>query len=51
MTAGGDNVLNCSGQSNPTGGVNSLYVKLFNTTNAYSCDLLGHLILPICGST
>jgi type IV pilus assembly protein PilW len=33
MTAGGDNVLNCSGQSNPTGGVNALYVNSFQIVN------------------
>jgi type IV pilus assembly protein PilW len=34
MTAGGDNVLNCSGQSNPTGGVNTLYVNSFQIVNS-----------------
>jgi len=29
MTAGGDGILNCSGQSNPIGGPNTLYVNLF----------------------
>ena len=29
MTAGGDGILNCSGQSNPTGGPNTLYVNTF----------------------
>jgi type IV pilus assembly protein PilW len=33
MTAGGDNVLNCSGQSNPTGGANTLYVNSFQVVN------------------
>lgn len=29
MTAGGDNILNCSGQSNPVGGPNTLYINTF----------------------
>jgi len=29
MTAGGDNILNCSGQSNPVGNPNTLYVNWF----------------------
>ena len=29
MTAGGDGILNCSGQSNPIGGPNTLYVNTF----------------------
>ncbi len=29
MTTGGDNILNCSGQSNPLGGPNTLYVNTF----------------------
>ena len=29
MTAGGDGILNCSGQSNPVGGPNTLYVNSF----------------------
>jgi type IV pilus assembly protein PilW len=29
MTAGGDNILNCSGQSNPVGQPNTLYVNSF----------------------
>jgi type IV pilus assembly protein PilW len=33
MTAGGDNILNCSGQSNPIGGPNTLYVNSFQVTN------------------
>lgn len=33
MTAGGDNVLNCSGQSNPTGGANTRYVNSFQVLN------------------
>jgi type IV pilus assembly protein PilW len=33
MTAGGDGILNCSGQSNPTGGANTLYVNSFQVVN------------------
>lgn len=33
MTAGGDGILNCSGQSNPTGGPNTLYVNAFQIIN------------------
>ena len=33
MTAGGDGILNCSGQSNPTGGPNTLYVNSFQVLN------------------
>jgi type IV pilus assembly protein PilW len=33
MTAGGDNVLNCSGQSNPVGGANTIYVNSFQVVN------------------
>jgi type IV pilus assembly protein PilW len=33
MTAGGDNILNCSGKSNPIGGPNTLYVNSFQVLN------------------
>ena len=33
MTAGGDGILNCSGQSNPVGGPNTLYVNTFQVLN------------------
>jgi type IV pilus assembly protein PilW len=33
MTAGGDGILNCSGQSNPTAGPNTLYVNTFQVLN------------------
>ncbi len=33
MTAGGDGILNCSGQSNPIGGPNTLYVNTFQVLN------------------
>jgi type IV pilus assembly protein PilW len=33
MTTGGDNILNCSGQSNPIGGPNTLYVNSFQVLN------------------
>jgi type IV pilus assembly protein PilW len=33
MTAGGDGILNCSGQSNPIGGPNTLYVNIFQVLN------------------
>jgi type IV pilus assembly protein PilW len=33
MTTGGDNILNCSGQSNPSGGPNTLYVNSFQILN------------------
>jgi type IV pilus assembly protein PilW len=33
MTTGGDGILNCSGQSNPTGGPNTLYVNTFQVLN------------------
>jgi type IV pilus assembly protein PilW len=40
MTAGGDNILNCSGQSNPVGGPNTLYVNSFQvTTGQLQCTL------------
>ncbi len=33
MTAGGDGILNCSGQSNPVGNPNTLYVNWFQVLN------------------
>jgi type IV pilus assembly protein PilW len=33
MTTGGDGILNCSGQSNPIGGPNTLYVNIFQVSN------------------
>jgi type IV pilus assembly protein PilW len=40
MTAGGDNILNCSGQSNPIGGPNTVYVNSFQvTTGQLQCTL------------
>jgi type IV pilus assembly protein PilW len=33
MTTGGDGILNCSGQSNPIGGPNTLYVNMFQVVN------------------
>ena len=33
MTAGGDGILNCSGQSNPVGAPNTLYVNSFQVLN------------------
>jgi type IV pilus assembly protein PilW len=33
MTTGGDGILNCSGQSNPIGGANTLYVNMFQVLN------------------
>jgi len=33
MTVGGDGILNCSGQSNPGGGPNTLYVNSFQVVN------------------
>jgi len=33
MTVGGDGILNCSGQSNPVGGPNTLYVNSFQVVN------------------
>jgi type IV pilus assembly protein PilW len=33
MTVGGDGILNCSGQSNPVGGPNTLYVNSFQVLN------------------
>jgi type IV pilus assembly protein PilW len=44
MTAGGDNVLNCSGQSNPVGGPNTLYVNSFQVTN-------GQLVCTLTNTT
>jgi type IV pilus assembly protein PilW len=32
MTAGGDNILNCSGNSNPVGGPNTMYVNSFQVS-------------------
>jgi type IV pilus assembly protein PilW len=33
MTAGGDGILNCSGQSNPVGSLNALFVNSFQVLN------------------
>jgi len=33
MTTGGDGILNCSGQTNPNGGPNTLYVNQFQVLN------------------
>jgi type IV pilus assembly protein PilW len=33
MTAGGDNILNCSGLPNPVGGPNTLYTNVFQVLN------------------
>jgi type IV pilus assembly protein PilW len=33
MTQGGDGILNCSGQSNPVGGPNQIYVNVFKVIN------------------
>ena len=33
MTTAGDGILNCSGQSNPIGGPNTLYVNMFQVLN------------------
>ncbi len=33
MTTGGDGILNCSGQSNPLGGPNTMYVNVFQVLN------------------
>jgi len=48
MTAGGDGILNCSGQSNPVGGPNTLYVNTFqvltpanSTTSQLVCIMNG----------
>ncbi len=43
MTAGGDGILNCSGQSNPTGGPNTLYVNVFQV-------LAGQLVCTMNGT-
>jgi len=42
MTAGGDGILNCSGQSNPVGGPNTLYVNTFQVVgNQLICTMNG----------
>ena len=42
MTKGGDNILNCSGQSNPLGGPNQLYVNSFQVVgNQLVCTVGG----------
>ncbi len=47
MTAGGDGILNCSGQSNPTGGPNTLYV---NTFQVVIVNGIGQLICTMNGT-
>jgi type IV pilus assembly protein PilW len=42
MTAGGDGILNCSGQSNPVGGPNTPYVNWFQVVgNQLICNMNG----------
>jgi len=42
MTAPGDGILNCSGQSNPVGGVNTVYVNSFQVVgNQLVCTMNG----------
>jgi type IV pilus assembly protein PilW len=42
MTAGGDGILNCSGLSNPVGGVNTLYVQEFRVAGGQLiCNMNG----------
>jgi type IV pilus assembly protein PilW len=42
MTAGGDNILNCSGVPNPTGGPNTLYVNTFQVAGGQlQCNMNG----------
>lgn len=47
MTAGGDGILNCSGQSNPIGGPNTLYV---NTFQVVVVNGIGQLICTMNGT-
>ena len=42
MTPGGDGILNCSGQSNPVGGVNTVYANSFQVVgNQLVCTMNG----------
>jgi len=52
MTAGGDGILNCSGQSNPTGGPNTLYVNTFQVLNGQLvCTMNGTQYNLVSGAT
>ena len=45
MTAAGDGILNCSGLSNPVGGVNTLYVNKFYILNGQlTCDMTANAV-------
>jgi type IV pilus assembly protein PilW len=52
MTTGGDGILNCSGQSNPTGGPNTLYVNSFQVVNGQLvCTMNGTQYTLVSGIT
>ena len=52
MTAGGDGILNCSGQSNPIGGPNTLYVNTFQVLNGQLvCTMNGTQYNLVAGVT
>lgn len=54
MTAGGDGILNCSGQSNPAGNPNTLYVSEFQVNAATSqliCTMNGTQYALVNGIT
>jgi type IV pilus assembly protein PilW len=52
MSAGGDGILNCSGQSNPVGGPNTLYVNSFQVLNGQLvCTMNGTQYNLVSGMT
>jgi type IV pilus assembly protein PilW len=52
MTTGGDGILNCSGQSNPVGGPNTLYVNMFQVLNGQLvCSMNGTQYNLVSGVT
>jgi type IV pilus assembly protein PilW len=56
MTAGGDNILNCSGLSNPVGGPNKVYVNQFNVvagvpSGQLTCTMNGTVYTLVNGVT
>jgi type IV pilus assembly protein PilW len=52
MTTGGDGILNCSGQSNPAGGPNTLYTNSFQVVNGQlACTMNGTAYNLVTGAT
>jgi type IV pilus assembly protein PilW len=51
MTAGGDNILNCSGLSNPLGGPNTLYVNSFQVLNGQLVCIMNGTSYTLVGGT